>query len=418
MTHIPDCTALQNTCILETPDPVINAAFRFAKDNIARCMRWYTLGWGMSNAPHNYAIVVGRDTAWMGMGIDYVAPWFTHASLAVFRDRQKANGMILEYVDMERGVECDYGLNISDNTPLYILALAHHAAMHGPIPDYAASVERAADHILSQIGAAGLVEGVAAGVETSGIFSWRNIIPGGVIAGAVTELNTLCVAALRGAAEFCEAPHYAAAADTLEENMRRLETANGYLLALDNGAENASETGDMLFPPLFNVGDKGLHRAILARMGRDAFWGERGMRTVPRDDPAYDPSGSVGLLGGSWPNLTLWYAAAAARHDPDRALDALLRVARTAAEPQPETANVNITEFAEVFHGETGVNIGMRLSPWVAPTFIWAVVEGLLGARWHGGRAIFRPCWPDGWSSVSIRRLPTQHGFVDLELVR
>ena len=71
---MPISTALQNTCILETPDETLNRAFVLAKDNIARCMRYYTLGWGMSNAPHHYTIVVGRDTGWMSAGADYVAP--------------------------------------------------------------------------------------------------------------------------------------------------------------------------------------------------------------------------------------------------------------------------------------------------------------------------------------------------------
>lgn len=116
----PRPTALRNTCILETPSETLNMAFRYAKDNLARCMRYYTLGWGMSNAPHHYTIVVGRDTGWMCLGTDYVAPWFAPEALKIFRDRQKPNGQILEFVDMETDDRADYGLNASDNTPFYI----------------------------------------------------------------------------------------------------------------------------------------------------------------------------------------------------------------------------------------------------------------------------------------------------------
>jgi hypothetical protein len=85
-------TAFQATCVLETPDPIVNKAFQYAKENIAWCMRSYTLGWGMSNAPHLHSIVVGRDTGWMCMGCDYVAPWFAPRALDIFRERQMPNG--------------------------------------------------------------------------------------------------------------------------------------------------------------------------------------------------------------------------------------------------------------------------------------------------------------------------------------
>lgn len=123
-------TALRNTCQLTTPSPIVNEAFRIAKDHVARCMRWYSLGWGMSNSPHSCTIVVGRDTGWMTIGADYVAPWFAPEALKVFRDRQQANGKILEYVDMESGESTDYGLNVSDNTPYYLWALCHHWQVH------------------------------------------------------------------------------------------------------------------------------------------------------------------------------------------------------------------------------------------------------------------------------------------------
>ena len=70
----PISTALQHVCKLQTPSSLLNQAFLYAKDSIARCMRYYYLGSGMSNAPHYWSIVVGRDTAWMSVGADYVAP--------------------------------------------------------------------------------------------------------------------------------------------------------------------------------------------------------------------------------------------------------------------------------------------------------------------------------------------------------
>jgi glycogen debranching enzyme len=414
---MPTSTALQNTCVLETPSETLNRAFTFAKDNIARCMRYYTLGWGMSNAPHHYTIVVGRDTGWMGVGADYVAPWFAPEALKIFRDRQKPNGQIIEFVDMETDRQEDYGLNIADNTPLYIWGVWHHWVQHadaGFRSAFLPSVRAAAEHLLPERGPRGLLEAVPAGVEVRGIASWRNIIPGGVIAGEVTEINTLSAMALRRAAEFCAEPRYARAAGEIEEAINaHLWRDGGYLLTQHAGADVAQVTGDAVFPVLWGVAPPERARRVLDRLGRPDFWTARGLRTVPTSDPLYDPRAGFGLIGGSWPNLTLWYAAAVARHDPDRALAAL----ETVAEPvlaADEAAHLNAGEFAEWFDGETDANGGMRLSPWVAPTFIWAVMEGLLGLTWRAGEPAFAPHWPAGWEKVAIRRLPCGGGYRDV----
>lgn len=80
--------------------------------------------------------------------------------------------------------------------------------------------------------------------------------------------------------------------------------------------------------------------------------------------------------------------------------------------------NVNGAEFPEYYHGETGVNLGMKLSPWVAPTFVWAVMEGLLGLVWENGEPRFSPNWPAGWEEVSVRHLPTGRGKIEVMLKR
>jgi glycogen debranching enzyme len=417
--NMPSSTALQNTCIVETPSDAVNRAFVCAKDNIARCMRYYTHGWGMSNAPHSYTIVVGRDTGWMGVGADYIAPWFAPAALAVFRDRQKPNGQIIEYVDLETDRRDDYGLNVADNTPLYMWGVWHHWQQHDDPAfrrDFLPSMRAAAEHLLREIGPRGLIVAVPAGVMVHGIASWRNIIPETVIAGEVTELNTLSAMALRCAADFCDEPRYAQAATVLAEAINKhLWREGNYLLTCYDGQENTQVTGDTVFPAVWGVASPEGAQAVLARLAQPDFWTPRGLRTVPATDPGYDPRAGFGLIGGSWPNLTLWYAAAVASLDADRALAALETVARPVIAPDGG-ANMNAGEFAEWFDGETDQNRGMLLSPWVAPTFIWAVLEGLLGLTWHTGQPTFAPHWPSGWDEVRIRRLPGGGGFHDMVL--
>lgn len=420
MTQSPQSTALERTCVLHTPSELINQAFRFAKDNMARCMRYYTLGWGMSNWPNHYTIVVGRDTGWMAVGADLITPWFGPAALAAFRDRQKPNGQILEYIDMESGRTEDNDLNVQDNTPLYLWAVWHHWQQYQD-PSFkeafAASVEKAANHLLAEIGPNGLLVGRPAGVYMRGITSWRNIIPDAVMAGESTEINSLTGMALKYAGEFLGRPDYIRAGEDLFHALNReLWTGSTYLLNRQDGTANAQVTGDLLFPIFTGAASREQARQVLDRLEQPDFWTPRGMRTVPNTDPAYDPAKAFGLLGGSWPNLTLWYAACVAPMNANRALAAIEMVSRPVVEPQPPEANVNFTEFPEWFHGETGDNGGMRLSPWVAPTYLWAVLEGLLGLTWKEGQPEFHPHWPDGWDEVRIENLPCANGKISVVL--
>jgi len=383
-------------------------------------MRYYSLGWGMSNAPHAYTIVVGRDTGWMCLGIDYVAPWFAAEALKVFRDRQKPNGQILEYVDMESGAVDDYGLNLADNTPLYAWAVNQHwqhFAEEGFYTAFLPSMQRAGAYLLDAIGPDDLLTSIPNGTGMYGITSWRNIIDGAVIAGQVTEINALAVLGLRQIAAFTGESHFATAAERITHAINaHLWEETHYLLCRSGEARNAQCTGDQVFPLLAGVAPRERHLALLDRLWQADFRSERGLRTVPTIDPAYSPTAHFGLVGGSWPNLTLWYAAVAAEYGPDRALAALEMVGYPVITEQDAAMNIHPGEFPEWFHGESGENLGMHLSPWVAPTFIWALLEGLLGLTWAHGTPHFAPHWPDGWDEVTITRLPTGMGEVDVHL--
>jgi len=414
-------TALRNTCILRTPSEVLNRAFEYAKDNIARCMRYYSLGWGMSNAPHAYTTVVGRDTGWMTVGADYCAPWFTAEALRVFKDRQRVDGAILEYVDLESGAWDDYGLNVADNTPLYIWAVCHHwnqfenAAFRA---EFAPSVARAARQLQGEIGTYGLIWAHPKGTGPLGICSWRNIIEGYVLGGAVTEINSLSAMALRMAGEFLDEPELRAAGDSLAAAINdRLWSGSAYYLTLTEGGPISQVTGDTVFPVWCGVARAGHARQVLQRLKAPDFWNAGGLRTVPDTDPAWAPAKDFGLRGGGWPNLTLWYAEAVAKHDPDAALRALEMVAAPVVSGR-SSANINQGEFPEWFDGRTGYNGGMPLSPWVAPTFIWALLEGLLGLQWQGGQAHFQPHWPAGWDEVTLEQVPCAAGNADFVLQR
>jgi glycogen debranching enzyme len=427
---LPEVTALENTCVLETPSPLLNAAFRYAKDNMARCMRWYTLGWGMSDAPQRYATVVGRHTAWACLGADYVAPWFAPAALAVFRERQRPNGAIPERVDMESGRTDDPIGSVSDSTPLFIRAVVHR---HRHFPNafsrdaFLPAIRRAAEHLIAEIGPDDLIARSAdPGLVTaagSALWRHRNADDPSAI-GEVSEINALAAQALRLAAEFTGDSGYRGVGDRVAVAVNRLlwdDSAGNYGVTRDRatGAMDTRVTGDTLFPVLCGIANVERTERVIARLGAADFQTPRGLRTVPESDAGYQPNGSGGTQGAVWPNLTLWYAASLAASDPDAALDTLERIARPVVlDEATREAGAIPTEFAEYFDGDTGQSLGRRLSPWVAPTFLWAVLEGLLGITWVRGEPRFAPNWPSGWDSVTLRSLQTGSGCTDITIRR
>lgn len=417
--------ALRGVCRLTTPSDSLNTAFAMAKDNIARTMRRYTLGWGMSNCPHASCIVVGRDTGWMCVGSDYVAPWFVPEALGAFRDRQRDDGAVMEYVDLETGAVDDYGLDCADNTPLVSWALNHHWQMHGGEgfhAGFSGFAKRAADFMVSSIAPSGLVSATAKGVGAWGSASWRNIIDGYVLAGESTEINSLFAFGLRQLAAFTGELGYSSAGEGLAAAVRQRNwTGDAFLLTRHIGVENRQHTGDMVFPLVFGIADAHQARVVIDILSNEAFWCPRGLMTLPRYEDEYSPTRAYGLLGGSWPNLTLWYAKAIAPHSANDALRALETVSASPVEGAYEEFNVRQGEFPEFFDPTTGRNSGMHLSPWVAPTFIWAVLEGLLGLSWSGGKLAASPNWPDGWNEVSVENIPLGTDMarcVDVRLVR
>ena len=68
-------------------------------------------------------------------------------------------------------------------------------------------------------------------------------------------------------------------------------------------------TADEIFPVLFDIADHEQRRAILKRLQEADFVTPVGLRTISTADAWYFPSYGFGLLGGIWPDLTLWCAS-------------------------------------------------------------------------------------------------------------
>ncbi|HEY7350518.1 MAG TPA: amylo-alpha-1,6-glucosidase [Ktedonobacterales bacterium] len=418
-----------------TPDPLINQGITWAKVNMLRVMADFPTGPAFTNDPSLSSAVVARDAAWFAWGCDYLMPEFSRRLLDAFAKRQRPSGLILEYYNAVTDHQEDDGLNINDDTPLFIMAARHHCLITGDM-DYTRhiypAVRRAAYYIMSQRDTFldeipperkyGLVTCTARGVEDHGIASWRNIIPNYTLNGAVAEINAECVAALRWAAELAEmlgepeqqedARKFHEAAEALAQAMNTHllnPESHLYYLTIDlDGNIVTDVTADELFPVMFGVADAQVAFRIISRLNSPDFWTPAGIRTVSRISPDYDPYRQWGLMGGVWPGVTWWYAFAAAKYHPEF----MVRALRASFEYYARDPKKNLTvpgQFSEWIDGESLVNRGMRLSPWEPPRFLLAAVSGVCGLSLRKNTLHSHPLLPADWKWVGLRRFP-YHG--------
>ncbi len=409
-----------------TPDREINAGTLWSKVNMLRVMANYPHGPSFTNEPGVSSAVVARDAAWFVYGNDHFLPAFSRAQLDAFATRRYPDGRIPEFYHALTNKVDDYGLNINDATPLFVLAVNHHFRSTGNaewLAEIYPAVVAAARYIVSQEDERGLVFCSAKDPRGNvwAIASWRNVIPQYTLNGAVTEINAECAAALRAAGHLAEnlgrpeaeaqeffdaSARLRAAMDTHLVNPR-----NGlYYLTIDaDGITQTDVTGDQIFPVMFRVCSEEMGFRVISRLNHPDFWTPAGLRTVSAGDLRYDPARSVGLLGGVWPGLTWWYAFAAARYHPELMVRALT-ASFTHYATHPRNNNTVPGQFSEWFDGESLINRGMRLSPWEPPRFLWAVIEGVCGVVLRPGKPRIEPLVPASWRWVALRRLPYHGG--------
>jgi len=380
-----------------------------------RVIKEYPQGWGSTNSPPS-DILVSRDTSWFVHGYDYLLPKFSRDALDVFNRFIEDSGQIVEYVRGVSGYKTSYELNINDDTPLHVIALLHHynatlddAWLRGIFP----LVTKITDYLLSQVDQNGLIFCKSKGVELFGISSWRNIIPYYNLDGAVTEINAEAVFAVEAAAilsalvgENERWATYSQAAETLrEKTMTHLFNKDTGAFVLNYDQYNNYQdnfTADEVFPVLFEVAGADERRKILARLLEPDFVTPVGLRTISTADSWYFPSHGFGLLGGVWPDLTLWFVVALARNGwPEQAVHWLEAIYATMEEGS--VRNTVPGQFAEWFDGGSLTNRGMYLSPWTGAKYLWAVADTLCGLRGYktSGRPHFDPIVPDGWSWIA-----------------
>jgi glycogen debranching enzyme len=404
---------------LMTPSPLINRGVVWAKVNMLRVIKEYPQGWGSTNSPPS-DILVSRDTSWFVHGYDYFLPQFSRDAIDVFNRFLEPSGQVVEYVRGVNGYKTSYELNINDDTPLHIIAILHHynATLDDTwLRELYPLVRRIVDYLLSQRDENGLVFCKAAGVDMFGITSWRNIIPYYTLDGAVTEINAEAYFAVEAAAmiaavcdETGDWERWAHEASALREAMMtklfNVDT-QAFVLNYDHdGNYQDNFTADEVFPVLFGVADEPARRAILRRLLEDDFTTPVGLRTISTADSWYFPSHGFGLLGGVWPDLTLWFAVALARNGG--AQQAVRRLEEIYASMEAGAARNTVPgQFGEWFDGGSLTNRGMYLSPWTGAKYLWAVAETVCGIDGYrtSGRLHLSPRVPPEWSWTAAARV-------------
>jgi hypothetical protein len=404
-----------------TPSAVINRGLQWAKVNTLRVQHRYRGGLAFTNDPPQDIVVI-RDLGWYVFGADYLTPDFC-AGLLHYAEQYgyHEGGKLTEFLHADEipPEQHDYKLNINDDSPLFIEALYHHAVTCLNDADLArvyGFMRRAAEWILSQI-SDGLVRCTSTGTSVWGICCWRNIIEGYNLSGAVTEINAECYHALlvtgkvaRRLGRTDEADRFASAAEALKNAMNSLlvsERTRLYLLNLGiDGARHHDVTGDLIFPVLFEVADPERRDAILKALTTKEMWTSWGARTVHPMESNYDPEFGYQLVGGVWPNLTAWISFCHRKDHPDLLVEGMTNIYKGCEPKNPADAGKVVPgEFPERFHGERNVSLGMPLSPWTPPTYLWLGIEGLLGVTPTLSDLELNPSIPDSWEWIAVRNL-------------
>lgn len=272
--------------IVLTPNPHINRGVMWAKANMERVLLKPASGWSFTNNPTMSVKCVARDSAWFCAGADYFRPDFSRQCLMQFAHHQKPNGMIVEDYNMLDGKTEDLGLNINDDTPLFIWGVWHHYAVTRDrdfLDEAYEAAVAAGRYVASQRNDQGLVWCTSQELGSKGITSWRNVIKDYRLSGAVTEVNSESYGAFRCIAELARSKddaHTASEFDALAADLRSAidehlyNPGNGlYYLNIDvDGKPRSDITADLVFPVLFDAVPRERCAEIVRRLSDRDFW--------------------------------------------------------------------------------------------------------------------------------------------------
>jgi hypothetical protein len=423
------------TMKLETPDPVINHAFEWAKyavekgwqcDDGVGCGLVAGFGQAGPSQRPGFAWFFGGDALMNSWSIaDYGDFGRARGTLEFLRDHQRSDGKIMHELTQSAAVvdwsKYSYGYYHAETTPLYLLSAARFVARSGDkefLERSWPSLEKAYQFCVSMLDTDGLMSNTKAGAAATET---------GALAGRVDKDIYLAGAWLAGLDGYARLASWSSHAEAAAAARGRLEKAraslNGWFrdakgfypfAKLADGKVYEGLSGwQALALSYGGLNDKNVSRATAA-LNRPELSTDWGVRLFATDSPSYDPlsynDGSV------WPFVTSFVTMAEyQRHRPLAAMQHLYGIAALTGSSGPGL----IPEYMS----------GSRAQPlahavphqlFSSGAVIHPVVSGLLGLESDAiaGTVRFAPHLPSDWASVHFERYMVGTSAVSAEITR
>jgi glycogen debranching enzyme len=391
---------LEKFSAIDTPDPLFNAAARWAKlktdafvSHVPSLGRSLMAGFANTGAGWNagrpgYAWFFGRDACWTAFAMLHYGDFESVKEVLRFFGRhQDVSGKIFHELTTSGAAHYD----AADSTPLYVILMERYLNHSGDF----AFVKHEWPHIEKAMIFLATTDRDNDGlIENTGVgHGWIEGGPQGPLSGkflgahAEHYLAGCWAEALHAASRLAMHLHKSALAEPwilqqqkvrnlLEQDFWNAKAGYFYHGKNPDGSFDPNVTALAAVPLLFGYGHPEDGIQALRRLASKSFNADWGVRLVADDHPFYNPAGYH--YGSVWPLFTGWTALAEFRYG--RWLQGLMHVKNSLRNFQHGARGC----MEEVLHGETYQPAGVcPHQAWSESMILQPLYEGWLGLKPH-----------------------------------
>ncbi len=426
----------QHTSI-ETPDPKLNEAFRWAELSIdqlqvevlpghtetALTAGFFTSG---DSARPGFGWFFGRDALWTLYAVNGYGDFpLARDEFEFLLKRQRTDGKILhewsQAAYLIDWLKTPYAYASADSTPLLLMAMADYVAISGDTAFAAQHWDQLSKAWQFESSHDSDGDGIYENTEGTGwVESWPPGMPHQEIYLAAVDAQ-----ASTAFSRLARATGHSAEADGAERRAAHIRQAieREYYLpkdrfyAFSRNADGSTDASATIFPAVaWWDGTLSLAEAgpMLSRWAASEFSTDWGTRDLSPQSSFYDPISYH--QGTVWPLYTGWVSMAEYR--AGRSLSAYAHLRQNAEMIWSEDLG-NVTELlsGEFFH-PLGRSTSHQL--WSAAMVITPTLRGLFGIGWDAPHhtLTLSPHLPASWDRATVRRVPVGNGTTDLEFTR
>ncbi len=421
------------TLSIETPDPRLNEALRWAEVAIDQAQVKYHDETGLvagyyesaDSARPGYAWFFGRDTLWSTYAINSYGDFaLTRRALDFILKRQRQDGKIMhefsQSADALDWKSTPYFYAAADAAPLLVMAMGDYVRTSGDV-EYLRSNWEAVKKAYHFTRAHESADGIFNNTQGTGwVESWPQGMPYQEVYLAALDVQSS--RALSGLARLMGDETLAATARSKADAIAaRIESeyyepaSNFYAFSRDkNGVKDSTAS---IYPSVawwdgtFSLASPG---PMLSRWASPEFSADWGTRDISNESPFYDP---ISYHQGSiWPLFTGWTSLAEYRSG--RSLSGYAHLMQ----------NVNLTwaqdlgAVTELLSGDYFQPLGRSSSHqlWSSAMVISPMLRGLFGLDWDASAHTLRiaPHLPATWDSAKLHNVPLGSARIDLAFHR